>query len=209
MTPRDDIEALAERLMPRGIFCAVEPIADHCQALLPAEAVALVRAVPKRRAEFSTGRKALRRAIARAGFDLPRTVALPVGADRRPVLPPGIAVSLSHCADFCIALATTQPALMPGVDLEPVDAELPEGICEIVAPYRVSGLDKAPLLAFCAKEAVYKSQYAESRQMLDFSDVALVADQARFRARLGCGRFLTGRWGLAGGHLLALSWRVR
>ncbi|AGT10171.1 4'-phosphopantetheinyl transferase [Paracoccus aminophilus JCM 7686] len=196
--------------MPPGLACAVEEIGDPAARLLPLEAKAVACAVPKRQAEFAAGRLAIRRACARAGMALPALQPIGILPDRRPDLPPGLAVSLSHSARFCVALATRDTRLMPGVDLEPMAARLPEGMAEIIAPFRISA-EGVPdeLLCFCAKEAVYKSQFPQSLQMLDFSDLALVVRGRRFRAQLGCGAVISGRWEIAEGHLLAISWRSR
>jgi len=201
-----EIEALARRLLPAGYGCAVMPLAAEPTPLLPEEAEAVARAVPKRRREFALGRMVLRAAIREAGHDLPAGRPIPARADRRPDLPPAIRASLSHGGDYCIAIAAPPGGASVGVDLEPRDRVLPEGLAAAVMPFRLQGAGDA-LLAFCAKEAMFKAQYPLTGQMLDFRAVPAVVGPRRFRACMGR-RLIGGRWGQAAGCWLALSlWR--
>ncbi|WP_028714271.1 MULTISPECIES: 4'-phosphopantetheinyl transferase [unclassified Paracoccus (in: a-proteobacteria)] len=206
MSGAEALEALARRLLPAGHGCAVLPLTAEPAPLLPEEAGAIARAVPKRRREFALGRMALRAAIRQAGHDLPADRPIPARSDRRPDLPPGIRASLSHGGDYCIAIAAPPGGASVGVDLEPCDRALPEGLAETIMPFRLNGAGDA-LLAFCAKEAMFKAQYPLTGRMLDFRAVPAVIDAQRFRACMG-DRLIGGRWGQAAGYWLALSlWR--
>ncbi|WP_199262737.1 4'-phosphopantetheinyl transferase family protein [Paracoccus binzhouensis] len=197
---------MARRLLPAGHGCAVLPLAAEPAPLLPEEAKAIARAVPKRRREFALGRMALRAAIRQAGHDLPADRPIPVRPDRRPDLPPGIRASLSHGGDYCIAIAAPPGGASIGIDLEPCDRALPEGLAETIMPFRLNGAGDA-LLAFCAKEAMFKAQYPLTGRMLDFREVPVVVGAERFRACMG-DRLIGGRWGQAAGYWLAVSlWR--
>ncbi len=200
------LDALARRLLPAGYGCAVLPLAAEPAPLLPQEAEAIARAVPKRRREFALGRMALRAAIREAGHDLPAGQPIAVRPDRQPDLPPGLRASLSHSGDYCIAIAAPPGGASVGVDLEPCDRSVPQGLAETVMPFRLQGAGDA-LLAFCAKEAMFKAQYPLTGQMLDFRAVPAVVGPRRFRACMG-ERLIGGRWGQAAGCWLALSlWR--
>ena len=203
MSGAEALRALALSLMPEGYACAVLPLATDPAPLLPAEAEAVARAVPKRRREFALGRMALRAAIRAAGHDLPAARPIAMRPDRQPDLPPDIRASLSHSGDYCIAVAAPAGAPGPGIDLEPCDRAPPEGLGEMVMPWRAPD-DLPPLLAFCAKEAMFKAQYPLTGRMLDFRDVPLVLRGARFRGCLG-DRLIGGRWGRAAGCWLAIS----
>ncbi|MDK8873495.1 4-phosphopantetheinyl transferase [Paracoccus sp. SSJ] len=197
------LDALARRLLPAGYGCAVLPLAAEPAPLLPEEAGAIARAVPKRRREFALGRMALRAAIRQAGHDLPATRPIAARADRQPDLPPGIRASLSHGGDYCIAIAAPPGGASVGIDLEPCDRSVPEGLAETIMPFRLRG-PKDALLAFCAKEAMFKAQYPLTGRMLDFRAVPAVIGPRRFRACMG-DRLIGGRWGQAAGYWLALS----
>lgn len=202
MSGAEALRSLALRLMPRGYACAVLPLTAEPAALLPAEADAMARAVPKRRREFALGRMVLRAAIHAAGHDLPAGRPIAMRPDRRPDLPQGIRASLSHSGDYCIAVAAPAGAPWPGVDIEPRDRPPPEGLAEMLMPWR--GAEGSPLLAFCAKEAMFKAQYPLTSRMLDFRDVPLVLGPERFRGCMG-DRLIGGRWGQAAGCWLAIS----
>ncbi|MFI0939823.1 4'-phosphopantetheinyl transferase [Streptomyces sp. NPDC021020] len=130
------------------------------------------RMPPARAAEFRTGRRAVRRALLEAGL-----TPGPVLRDgRRPLPPPGTAVSVSHSGGVAVALAGSAagfPAL--GVDLEL--GTLPAGAAHLVLhpaeqrPPTGAG-DQWLTTVFSAKEAAYKA----------FS--ALLDDTARRRGAL-------------------------
>lgn len=205
-----ELEALARHIAAPGLFCAVAPIDMATPALLPAEMACVAQAIPRRRHEFAVGRMVLRRALCLAGHRLSVTQPIVARPDRQPDLPPGLRASLSHSRDYCIAVAANDPALCPGVDIERMAADRPDDLARMIAPWRQRPLvADAELLAFSAKEALFKSQYPETGMMLDFTDAALTLSGQRMRARLACGRFLSGAWGQAAGHFLAISWRTR
>lgn len=111
--------------------------------------------------------------------------AVPVGRDRAPIWPEGIAGSISHGSGLCVALiahAAKYPML--GVDLEP-DAPLPpDVVAEVLftAEHRVPVSDQRIL--FSAKEAVYKAFYPIARQVWGFDAVQVRLDGAAFEARI-------------------------
>ncbi|SMO69048.1 4'-phosphopantetheinyl transferase family protein [Paracoccus laeviglucosivorans] len=205
MTEAEALRALARRLMPQGFGCAVLPLDQPAPPLLPAEAEAVARAVPKRRQEFAIGRAALRLAIAEAGHVLAESRAIPPRSDRQPDLPPGLRASLSHSGAHCVAVAAPAGGPSIGIDIEPCDRKPPDGLAKVVAPYRMS--EDLPLLAFCVKEAMFKAQYPLTGRMLDFSAVPAVLRGERVRACMGA-RLIGARWGIAGGYYLSISlWR--
>lgn len=201
-----ELENLLKKLTPKGVSCAVLALDTDILPLLPEEARCVSRAVPSRQREFAVGRWTLRLAIAKAGGALPADQPILVGPLREPILPAEIGASLAHSSEFCAAVATMQPELAIGLDIENLSAMRPEGFTDEVQPYRAAE-DFGGLLPFVAKEAIYKSQFRFTGQLLGFEDAALVAKGDRLRARFGCGQELRGRWGIAAGHLVAVTWR--
>ncbi|TRW95814.1 4-phosphopantetheinyl transferase [Paracoccus sp. M683] len=191
-------------MLPADIGCAVVRIGQG--GLLPAEEAALGRAVASRRAEFASGRLALRQAIAQLGRALPPDRPILPGPDRRPDLPPDLSVSLSHAGGLCIALASDRPDRHLGVDIEPVDAPTPEGLADSLRPYRMMPQLLDPLIVFCAKEALFKRQFPQTGAMLDFADIALVlGQQGRFAGCVRGAGLMRGKWCRSMGHYLAIS----
>jgi len=202
MSDAEALEGLARRMMPPGYGCAVLPLGHAPDPLLPEEEAAVRRAVPKRRREFGLGRMVLRRAIIAAGHDLSPARPIAARSDRQPDLPRGIRASLSHGGGYCIAIAAPPGGPSVGIDLEAMDRVPPDGLAEVVAPFRSDRPD--PLLAFCVKEAMFKAQFPLTGRMLGFAEVPAVIRQGRVRACLGR-RLIGARWGSAAGHYLAIS----
>lgn len=194
------VQAAVAALLPPGWAAAVCRLAD-APPLHLAEAASLAAAVPLRRQEFAAGRAALRRALAGAGLAVPGPI-LP-GPDRRPVLPAGCAASLAHDRSLALAVAGPIGHHWPGVDVEPLDAGLPD-LAPAVAPFEGCGA----LAAFVAKEAAFKAQFPETGALLEFSDVALTVTAGDIVARMPAG-VARGRLLTDGGRLIALAWFPR
>ena len=202
-----DLSALlsaARGLVPVGCALGVaDPRADWPP--FPGE---VVRGVPKRIAEFRAGREAARTALAELG--LPARP-LPAAPDRTPIWPMGIAGSITHSERLCLAVAGRFRGI--GVDLEPAVA-LPADLRDsVLVTEEVAATDHEAKLIFAAKEAVYKAQYALTRQLLGFDSVAVTITPGRFTARfrqevgaIPVGRVVEGRWTDVAGHYLTLIW---
>jgi 4'-phosphopantetheinyl transferase EntD len=174
-------------------------------ALYPEEEVFIIRAVTKRRREFTAGRLCARRALSLLGIE---NYPLLAGQDRLPVWPPGIVGSLSHCNDYCgVAVARRDEIASVGFDVEragPLKSPVIRMICtetesawaEKTAPR--TGVDWHKVI-FSAKESTYKCYYPLARRMLNFHDVEVSIDPEKktFSARLLRG---TDGIGGAGGH---------
>ncbi len=146
----------------------------------------LSTAVTKRRAEFLAGRWCSQQLLNTAGIHAPvlRT------EDRAPHWPADAWGSISHSGDRALALmvADTLPWRV-GVDLERFDAEVMRNCGpEIISNAEVMQLATAGygdewgiLLAFSAKESLYKALWPEVRRYFGFHAAALVAaDEERF-----------------------------
>ena len=190
-------DALA-RLAPAGVRTGCRAIAaSDVGSLFPVEAVAVARAVPRRRHEFATGRVLLRQLV---GADVP----IDVAADRSPVLPAGVVGSLAHAGSLAVAAACgTDVAAALGVDVEPATA-LDDGLAAVILRPDEGAMDAH--LAFTLKEAVYKAWSGCGGGMLEHHDVRLTVrrhgwfDAVEARS---CARFV-GRYAAAAGHWLAL-----
>jgi 4'-phosphopantetheinyl transferase EntD len=145
--------------------------------LLGAEREAVIGAVAKRIHEFAGGRACARAALSQLGYD---AVALPVGTDRAPRWPLGVAGSITHTAGFCAAVVARSAQIRSlGLDAEPAASVKPhlwrrictaEELALLESQDAPSALGTATLM-FSAKEAFYKCQHALTAQWLDFSDV--------------------------------------
>lgn len=198
------------------IAIAESAIADETASLYPGETASLVAAVPRRRAEFSTGRKCARAAMAQLGISAQALLPQP---DRTPLWPEGITGSITHTLQHCAAAVGRRSDGIEaiGIDLEPATS-LPEGLWENIcsadelAAAEAAGYSAAlaPRLLFGAKEAAFKAQFLLSRTMLEFSDLELEFEPsaAKYTAifkrdvpQFAKGSRLGGRLRIADGHI--------
>ncbi|WP_137702263.1 4'-phosphopantetheinyl transferase family protein [Marimonas lutisalis] len=187
----DQLEAALGAVLPGEVAVAVEDPSAGDAGLFAAEAAAVARAVPKRRAEFAAGRRAAHRAMEALGH-----LAAPVTmeANRAPVWPDGLIGSISHCNGGCAALVARGADLRAvAIDLED-NTNLPREVLPMVClPAERAWIDRlaperrmwAARLIFSAKECAYKLQFPITRKMLDFADLQVDIDLPgrRFRAR--------------------------
>ena len=216
------LHAELEALFPASVALSVasadagaEPIAD--EALFPEEAAHIVRAVAKRKHEFTAGRICARRALTALGLP---AVALPPNEDRSVRWPDAVWGSITHTEGLCAAVAVRREQLR-GVG---IDAELRGRVTQKLwgqiaserevawfsaAPSALEAAERATLL-FSAKEAFYKAQYCVSRCFVGFHEVELEFAEASFVVRLQNdiggvfeeGRTFSGRFTLLAGHVV-------
>jgi 4'-phosphopantetheinyl transferase EntD len=151
-------------------------------ALFPEEAVALERAVEKRRREFVAGRVLARRALARLGAS---PAPIPRGDDRAPIWPNGYVGTISHTRSICAAaVARDGDVRSLGLDVEDASPLAPELVARICTAPEEAWLAQLPgaergrfgKLFFSAKEAFYKCQYPLTGRFLEFHDAELAID---------------------------------
>jgi 4'-phosphopantetheinyl transferase EntD len=160
--------------------------------LLPQEAAAIERAVPKRRREFTAARMCAREALDRAG--LPSAPVLR-GSSGAPQWPPGVVGSLTHCDGYrACAVGRAGEVIAIGIDAEP-HSPLPDGVLRLVAgageQERLALLGRSmpeiwwEKILFSAKESVYKAWSPMTGEWLGFeqADVEISPD-GTFAARL-------------------------
>ena len=133
--------------------------------------------IKRRQAEYLAGRLALRVALARIGYiGLPQ---IPSGPAREPVLPDGFKGSISHCADFAVAIACPAARCRGvGVDVERIargDAleALERMVLSDVERRRCQAEISCPTatlmsIVFSAKESLYKAAYGTVKSFFGF-----------------------------------------
>ncbi len=199
MPDLDRLTAALRGLLPAAAaVAATDPQAEH--PIWPGEQIA---AIPRRQREFAAGRAALRMAMAALGLP---PAAIPMNPDRSPALPAGLAASITHTAQACLAAAITGRRGL-GIDLEP-DEPLPPDILDTVLTPTERNTPDARVI-FSAKEALYKAQYPVSRSLFGFDAVAITLETHSFTATFlhaapgfPAGTRRTGRWRRAENHIL-------
>lgn len=189
-------EVLVESDVDEGRLVAValgddvesSPQGAHTADLHPDEHVLLESLPPRRARTWAGGRLALRRALGDAHRDHPI-----LADDRRaPMLPAGVVGSIAHKDPIAVALAARSPDLRVGVDVELV-ARLPtlrltSKILRADEDGLLQGGDveraRALLLAFSAKEAIYKAIDPFLRRYVGFHEVRLQGDPGRYEVEL-------------------------
>ncbi|HUQ07826.1 MAG TPA: 4'-phosphopantetheinyl transferase superfamily protein, partial [Kofleriaceae bacterium] len=151
--------------------------------LHPDERTRALTLSPIRRREWVAGRRALRHALAGVA---PGAAAAPVLADDRgaPVLGAGAVGSISHKRALAVALAAGADGWTVGVDLEVLGPRRVDISERILTKAELSTLastvpstptgdlrDRAVLLAFALKEAVYKAIDPHLRRYVGFQEV--------------------------------------
>jgi enterobactin synthetase component D len=177
------------RDLPFGRLVGVElPVAVDAEsleafaaALLPEERAHARGLPPGRRATWIGGRVALRAALAEVGVDAGPLLATPRGA---PLLPVGAAGSVSHKKTIAVALAArlgeadtatlgidVELDRAPGVDI--ARRVLTDGELRDVEGLAPEARARAVLVAFSAKEAIYKALDPWVHRFVSFQEVAL------------------------------------
>jgi 4'-phosphopantetheinyl transferase EntD len=166
--------------------------------LWPNERRAIGGAVERRRAEFATGRALLRSL-------LDEDVEIPIGGDRRPVLPDGVRGTLAHDREIAVAAVTTRRTCRAlGIDIEPATV-LDDDVARVICTPRERHLDAH--LVFVLKEAVYKAWSSLGGGLLEHSDVVVDVEpsDSLFRATvIPTAAAFTGRYTVLDGRYLAL-----
>lgn len=212
---------MIEEILPPAVGVASRVDDSIPVSLFPEEHAAISRAVPRRRAEFATGRACAREALAAIGFP-PQPIIQ--GTRGAPVWPMGVVGSITHCVGYrACAVARCEDLRSVGIDAEP-NEPLPRGLLPDIARHAerraLEGqFARDPSIAwdrllFCAKEAIYKAWFPLMGAWLGFDDAEVFIDVAR-RAFVGqllvpgpliegdeVGSF-PGKWGRRNGLLLA------
>ncbi len=205
-----------ERVLPHGRVVAVEvgEPDDHALAELhPGERERAATLAPLRRREWVAGRRALRRALV-------TPYEVPFFADDRgaPQLPRGVVGSVSHKRALAVALAAPDDGWTVGVDLEPARREpgrvdiasrvLTPAERAIADALAGASRERAVLLAFALKEALYKAIDPHLRRYVGFQEVAVWPDEvgiARVEPTSDWGLELEAAWVTVDDYLLCTA----
>ena len=143
--------------------------------LTPREKAHARAAKPRRGAEFTAGRVALRRALAAAGGPSDHSC-LP-GAQGRPELPSGFTGSITHKIGWAYAVAARAAAGTLGIDCEDGEGRDRSAIASRVlrpselARWEAAGRSWPALLeVFSVKEAIYKAIHPWVPRWIDFDE---------------------------------------
>ncbi|MFK7939700.1 MAG: 4'-phosphopantetheinyl transferase [Roseovarius sp.] len=186
----DEVQLLAQGLFGDGVQVALAYPWAPPDDLHPTERSCLPHANDKRLGEFAAGRRAARMAMLALGHTPAPIVHQ---TDRSPRWPMGLAGSISHTDDICVAaLAHLSDHAALGLDIEE-DAALPEDLIrEICTPSELAWLsicdpdlrNRHATLIFSAKECAYKVQYPLTSQVLEFDafEITLDPETGQFEA---------------------------
>jgi enterobactin synthetase component D / holo-[acyl-carrier protein] synthase len=159
-------------------------VADRTAELFPEERALIERGVQKRREQFSSGRVAAHRLFARSG-----AAPMPVlrGEGRAPRWPAGWVGSISHGARYALAaLASADRIAGVGIDVEARGRLNAKMLRLIMTPHEIArignDLDRA-LIAFSAKESLYKALHPRVGVYIGFQEVEIDLEGDEFRAR--------------------------
>lgn len=167
---------LISKLVP-GVAESVEVKGDIAARLFPEEQEQISRAVPKRRAEYTSVRACAREALGRLG--IPETPLLR-GDRGAPRWPAGVVGSMTHCSGYRAAAVAWESQLAAlGIDAE-THHPLPVGVFETVSiPEERISLRSLPetvhwdRVLFSAKESTYKAWYPLTGRWLDFHEALI------------------------------------
>ena len=140
--------------------------------LLPAERAHAEALAPARRTTFVGGRLALREALVRARLEAPAVLPDARGA---PILPPGIAGSISHKRTLAVALVARGEATL-GVDVELFDRLPRVDIARhVLADDELAEVTdvRQLLVRFSIKEALYKAIDPHVHRYVGFKEVSV------------------------------------
>jgi 4'-phosphopantetheinyl transferase EntD len=160
----------------------VERIDEREESLMTEELSLASDMRPRRRQEFTAGRRVARRALTVLGE---ANAPVLIGSGGEPLWPLRVAGSLSHTATHAAALVSRGPRYASvGIDLDDhrlvgeaaaADLMTEEEIAVVVTHGWAHDRLLAQNAVFCAKEALFKCQYPLTRKAdLDFDDVRLV-----------------------------------
>jgi 4'-phosphopantetheinyl transferase EntD len=189
----DALRGLAPASVTTG-WRAIDP--NDWLHLHPVERELVAGAVPKRRAEFASGRMLVHDLLE---DDRPVTAE----PNRMPRWPAPARGSLAHDDRWVVAAITRDPRVAAlGIDIEPLTPLSADVAAAILRPEERS-IDAH--LAFVLKEAAYKAWSALGGGMLDHHDVLVRVDGPRFRAWVLEGRTaVDGRFRVTGDRAVAL-----
>ncbi len=202
------------------VSACLKIISDNFATLLPEERKIVETVVQKRREEFSTGRFCAHTAMCKLYPDIKPQPLLP-GTKREPLWPNKLIGSISHSADSCLAVVSSDSWIKSlGVDIEKREGIKP-GVRDLIClPEELSMLGEyqenpeAWKLIFSAKESVYKALFPIAEKWIGFSDAKLQFDfeEQCFTAEMDkslelpndVGSLVSGRFSISANYILTV-----
>ena len=185
----DELRKILRTWFGEAAGISVAEIRDY--PLYPEEEALMVRAVAKRRAEFSTGRWCAREALREIGV---APCAILTGALREPLWPAGVTGSITHAAG--IGAAIVLPAsLCRGVGIDILNEEEAK---RLLPPPELPH-------TFSAKESAIKALSSSAGRFIDLAEIQLTfGEPGRFEAAFG-GAAVQGWWQRSGEFLVTAA----
>jgi enterobactin synthetase component D len=163
------------------------PVPDEVLARLPeAERVAAGAHQGFRQQEWVGARLAWHAAASALGLGVHPLLS---GADREPLPPPGVAVSLTHKRDLALALVGDAAEGALGLDLEGDGRERLRIEPRVLSAAESAHLDTLPperrwlelMVRFAVKEAIYKAVHARLRRYVAFDEAEVEVELGQVR----------------------------
>ena len=183
-----DFQIAYHAATPHGVLTAVvipdapDPVPEPVfERLHPDEAAAARELRGYTQVQFCGGRLALRAACSQLGVDPPGITSNDRGA---PVLPAGVAASISHKDTLAIGMAARDVGGTLGVDLENYGPPRPRIAQRILRPEELEAIAHLPgarrwvavLLRFSIKESIYKALDPYLRRYIGFHEASVQPD---------------------------------
>lgn len=188
---------------PQIIFCSLQfNICQYQDGLYQKYGISLPscvqKAVKKRKAEFLAGRVACKYALRKLGIESPVLISDP--PNRFPIWPENVDGSISHSGNRAVVLVNAS-SISTGVDIESIREDSVSiircAINEIIpseSEKSILALNDCPLsldcrlvLAFSAKESLFKALYKHVGHMFGFNSAALIEySESAFKIQLSC-----------------------
>lgn len=171
-----EVEGLFDRALV--LSAAISP--DTIARLHPDEAALVARALPKRQAEFATGRALAHLALARFGMHAEAVLS---DDQRAPIWPAGVRGSITHCNTRALVAMCRAEEGSVGIDVEhrtELKRDLWESVFlapEIADLARLPDAGRMALALFSAKESLYKAQFPISRTYMGFRALRVEASR--------------------------------
>ncbi len=172
--------AVLSKLFPKYVQLACMCVQDAPPDVLEAERSLIIKAVEKRRREFSAGRYCARQALRALGFE-----DTPIMHDQNgaPLWPQGIVGSITHSTTHAAAAVAQDSRLRGlGIDMETVSRVSPAIKNKILTEPEKTTLQRHPdpaeqqrllALLFSAKESIYKCLHPLLQCRIGFEDARI------------------------------------
>lgn len=179
MTHDSGFFSVIASLLPPEVITVLAKDHNIDGQLFPEEEILIVKAVEKRKREYTAGRLCAHKALSQLGInDFP----VLAGKNRDPLWPHNIIGSITHCEDYCAVAAARQGRIRSiGIDIEPAEKisdEIIDMVCRSAEKnwcnQQSNDIDNYwPKVIFSIKESIYKCLYPILQRYVDFHEVQI------------------------------------